>query len=316
MIRVFDDFSAAKHLWDTITGANRITIPFYLYEWHHVWWNTFQSNGIPFLVSPTDAVIAPFIRQGNSAVFSGGREIADYLDIIGPDAVKSGIWPMLLRYLKSRGILSLRLHNIPDSPTLSFFRHLSETTSGITLSREDTTPTIPLPQSRDAYLSLLDRRNRHELKRKLRRFEHETGNVLFIRSTSPSEDVHALLKLMELDEKKKTFLTPAMRKFFQRLPAAFPDQCSLFWLTMENEKIAGVMAFQSGTDFFTYNSGYDRERYSGAGYYLKARLISWAIEQHFLTFNFLQGNERYKYELGAKDAFVYSVSAELSRARI
>ena len=35
------------------------------------------------------------------------------------------------------------------------------------------------------------------------------------------------------------------------------------------------------------------------------------VEQKLKEYNFLQGSERYKYELGGKDFFVYSISLSL-----
>ena len=60
-----------------------------------------------------------------------------------------------------------------------------------------------------------------------------------------------------------------------------------------------------------YNSGFDKEKYDSVGLYIKALNIKQAIAHGKKTYNFLQGNERYKYELGAHDFFVYTIEMKL-----
>jgi CelD/BcsL family acetyltransferase involved in cellulose biosynthesis len=61
-----------------------------------------------------------------------------------------------------------------------------------------------------------------------------------------------------------------------------------------------------------YNSGLDAERFGrlSAGVVLTAHAINMAIDLGRHEFDFLRGNEDYKYRLGAQDTILYSISAE------
>lgn len=48
---------------------------------------------------------------------------------------------------------------------------------------------------------------------------------------------------------------------------------------------------------------------SARGIVLLAHLIQWAIEHRKRTFNFLRGNETYKYQMGGRDTAVYRIEA-------
>lgn len=113
---------------------------------------------------------------------------------------------------------------------------------------------------------------------------------------------------MHRDQYKHTFLTPQMERFFRKLPETFPDQLLLFLLRSGKTTAAALLAWKAGESLLTYNSGYHEEEFSGAGFYLKAKAIQWAIENGYDEYNFLQGSEPYKYDLGAKDFWVYRIS--------
>ena len=74
--------------------------------------------------------------------------------------------------------------------------------------------------------------------------------------------------------------------------------------------VASVIFFMVDRTLLLYNSGFDAT-YQGAGFYLKAKMILWAIENNYTEYNFLQGQERYKYELGGKDVAVYRIEKTL-----
>jgi hypothetical protein len=80
------------------------------------------------------------------------------------------------------------------------------------------------------------------------------------------------------------------------------------YIALGDKKIAATLSFIYEGTLFLYNSGFDKVCCANAGFYLKAQTIKRAIENGLKSYNFLQGNERYKYELGAKDFEIYSIS--------
>lgn len=82
-------------------------------------------------------------------------------------------------------------------------------------------------------------------------------------------------------------------------------------LLVEKAPAAAMLTFSVGDTLMGYNSGFDEPKFSGSGFYLKAKMLARAEGQGFKKFNFLQGNERYKYELGGKDFYVYRIDVTL-----
>jgi predicted N-acyltransferase len=283
-------------------------IPFSTYEWIRIWHETIGKEWEPYILSVNDEIIAPFARKGNEIIFAGGDEVADYLDIIGADAAKMKAWQEILEFLKNDGVTSLHLNNIPEnSPTLDFFK--TQTTS--IMKEEDTTPMMSLPPTWKDYLSTLDKKSRHETERKIRKFEREQSEIIMYDSADPVADTDLFLSLMKLDERKKRFLTLDMESFFQKIIEKFQKNIILTILTIADKPAAAMLAFRYGDTLMGYNSGFNEERFSGAGLYLKTMHIKRAIESGIKTYNFLQGRERYKYELGGKDFFVYRIDINL-----
>lgn len=262
-------------------------MPFYSYAWHKAWYDHFGKDEQLTIIADGGGVTPLAIRDG-VAHFTGGEEIADYLDSIG--AVD---WTSVTNVLNERGAAQLLLRNIPEgSPTLSHFPH----------EKEDTTPIVTLPNSLEAYLDSLDRKYRHEFRRKMRRFEEEHKSITVEERT----DIELLLTLMQNNTEKQTFLTHPMKEFFAALPTIAPVR--QFVLYVNSEPIATTLTFEVDHSLLLYNSGFSVE---GSGWYLKAKLIEWAISNNFSSVNFLQGSERYKYDFGSVDQLVYRVTLRL-----
>lgn len=295
-------------LWQKIYDSNSLKVSFLTYEWTEAWHETIGKEWEPYILHVNDNVIAPFARKGNEIIFAGGDEVADYLDIIGTDEAKKQAWPEILDFLKNEGITSLHLNNIPqNSPTIEYFK--TKTTSA--MKEQDTTPMMTLPHTWEDYLSTLDKKARHELERKLRKFEREQEEIEIHDSNNPVADTDLFLSLMKLDERKKRFLTLDMESFFLMMIEKFQKNIVLTILTITGAPAAAMLAFHYGDSLMGYNSGFNEQRFSGAGFYLKAMHIKRGVENGIKTYNFLQGSERYKYELGGKDFFVYKIDVTL-----
>lgn len=295
-------------LWKKPYEKSAIRAPFFMYDWHALWFDILGKDWEPYALLVDDAVMAPLARKGNEVIFSGGAEISDYQDLIGPDEAKTSAWPQILTFLKTQGVTSLRLRNVPQSSsTISFFQQLPNTT----VTKEDTTPMIQLPSSWEEYVESLLYKDRHELRRKTRKFEREHKNICIEESNNLPADIETLLDLMRKDKKKATFLTSDMTLFFQRVGEIFKDSISLLILMMDDKPAAATLSFVNNDASLLYNSGFDKDCCPNAGWYLKAMSIKLAIEKGLKEYNFLQGSERYKYDLGGTDFFVYSIYLRL-----
>ncbi len=300
----FDD--ELSPLWERALSAEKTRWPFYELSWHKMWQKHMGHKEKITIISDKDrGVVIPLAITDSTAHFTGGEEIADYLDAYGSTDKKTRVWEEVLPELKRLGAKTLVLRNIPgDSPTVTYFEGLE----AAEVSEEDTTPILALPENFDAYLQSLGRKERHELKRKNRKFETEHPDIRFEAMTEAHID--SLLTLMRKNSDKDTFLTPDMEHFFRDLPLAAGNTLRQFSLVRDFEYCATTLAFQVDTSLLLYNSGYNPD-IEGSGWYLKTKIVESAISQSLKSINFLQGGERYKYDLGAADFLVYRVNCPL-----
>ncbi len=184
-----------------------------------------------------------------------------------------------------------------DSATYTRFKDRAE--------KIEVSPYIDLPASWDEYLAGLERKHRKEIKRKFKRLEELEYE--FVNENNMPE----FIRLHRLsDPAKNKFMSSAMAGFFQDvLGTKIPGwQTSLSFLKIDGQYAAGVVGFDSGDEYWLYNSGYDpRFNFYSAGLLLNALTIKLAIEAGKKKYDFLRGSERYKYELGAKDLNLYRI---------
>jgi len=199
-----------------------------------------------------------------------------------------------------------------DSPTLTMLPPLAEARGWTTSTvREDVCPLVRLPGTWEEYLQMLEGKQRREIRRKLRRAGGQDALSWYI--VGPKHDLETeiedFLALMAASTPDKAaFLTPRMRDFFRQLARVVYDAgwLQLVFLEVEGQKAAAYFNFIYRNQVLVYNSGLDWQRFPrlGAGIVLTAYCIRHAIEQGREVFDFMQGDERYKYQFGGQDVEV------------
>ena len=178
---------------------------------------------------------------------------------------------------------------------------------------EDVCPVVTLPVggSWDDYLATLDKKARHEIRRKVRRAE-ATGEVRFSLSPLNAETVDRFIALHQARWGTDGLFPDTeggerSRRFLHRLTeleaAEGPDGMLQLGLVHVGERLIFASAgFDDGRTCFFYNAGMDPEArelspgVTGAAAYIGDRLAAGRTR-----FDFLRGNEPYKYEWGATD---------------
>jgi CelD/BcsL family acetyltransferase involved in cellulose biosynthesis len=171
-----------------------------------------------------------------------------------------------------------------------------------------------LPGDWDSYLAQLGKKHRHEIRRKLRRVEERDGAISWTIAADGPELAAAFEGFLELHRlsgaAKAEFMTPAMEAFFRGLLPAFAGtgRLEIATLSVAGAPAAAYLSFRAGDSLLLYNSGYDPAFADiGAGFALLVYRIRRAIEQGLRHIDFLRGDERYKYDLGASDSFICRV---------
>ncbi|HLF28943.1 MAG TPA: GNAT family N-acetyltransferase [Anaerolineae bacterium] len=323
----FDSLSAE---WNTLLHASVADTPFLTREWQAAYWRVLGQGVLNIVEIREDAGalvgIAPLflseVDGRRTLGFVGGVDPSDYLDFILARGRETEIAaPLIDALAANRDWDRLELYNIPErSPTRTWLARLAPA-CGWTFADEQqvVSPILYLPDSFEAYLASLDKRERHELRRKLRRAEAVEGlRWYLVDSEFASElkpEVDAFLDLMVRSRPDKAdFMTPQMRRFFYEGVRAAHDGgwLQLAFLEVEGRKAATYLSFNYGDRLLIYNSGYapDALQAVSPGIVLVARLIEQAIQQGKRAVDFMRGAEDYKYRLGAKNTWVHHLSVE------
>jgi CelD/BcsL family acetyltransferase involved in cellulose biosynthesis len=183
----------------------------------------------------------------------------------------------------------------------------------ITKERIQPAPYILIPHSWNEYLNGIKKKQRHEIRRKLKRAENHDTPVswYFVQDEdSLDEEIKAFLDLMALDNQKEEFLTDIMRKQMgEAIHTAFnAGWLQLSFLMIGEEKAAAYLYFDYANKLWVYNSAINFDFYDlSPGWVLLAYLIQWAIENGREVLDFMRGDEVYKYRFGGIDRYVMRV---------
>ena len=176
---------------------------------------------------------------------------------------------------------------------------------------------LELPSTWDAFLKGLTGKERHEIRRKLRRL-NEAARINFrvIESkTEVSRQIDTFFELFKLNRSDKSkFMTDQMASFFRSLAAALAEAriLKLFVLDLDEEPVAATMCFNYQSTMYLYNNGYDKRFGSlSVGFLGKVLSIKESIQSGKKTYDFLKGAEVYKKRLGGQPIQLYRCLIEL-----
>ena len=311
-----EGIEAIQEEWERVLPSCSTNTVFVTPWWQQVWWRHFGDGQELHILSVRDedevAGIAPLMLNDGVLSFVGDKDLFDYLDFLVPRGKEEVFYGALWDYLMKMDWQRLELTSLPqDSPTLTYLPRLASA-KGLTadVSQEEMTPVVSLPSSWDDYLLGLTKKDRHELRRKLRRLEGAEDSRQYVCNDPDTlhcsmQDFFRLLKASSAE--KSSFMTREREQFFMdvALDLTARDQLKLYFLEINGVRVASCMCFDYGDSYLLYNSGYDPSYSSlSVGLLNKALCIRDAIDDGRGTFNFLKGTDRYKYDLGGKDRAV------------
>ncbi len=295
--------------------------------WQRAWWSEFGAGSeLKLLAVRSDSgdvkMIAPLMIDGSEVSFLGSTDLVDYHDFLTRDRTVPGSLEAVVRAVDEMpGIDSIRLQSIPgNSATITEFRELAEKFGWhVETKQEDVAPRLEIPESWDAYLAGLRKKDRHELRRKMRRLEAagEIRQVEFSRAEDVEiamDDFMALHRMSTPD--KAVFMTAGRERFFRAAAVALAHECAtrLAFLEIDGERVATSLSFVCRDVRYLYNSGYNPARSSlSVGLLNHALSIKKSIGEGLRVFDFMRGDEAYKYHLGGVDRAVFALTATRTR---
>lgn len=324
-----EKFQALESEWNQLVVRSTMDVPFLRHEYLRAWWDTlgggeWESGDLRIITARNEEGhlegIAPLFRTHNEEgdpllMFIGSVEIADYLDFIVRRESSAAFIRLLLEELGKHDELEwskLDLYNIPDWSESSHLLRAEAEKLGWIVREEllQPCPMITLVSGWDGYLSSLNKKQRHELRRKIRRMDAHPEGVRF-RLVNHEDDLDketdTYLRLMAYDPRKAAFLSSPMRSNIRELirVAHKNNWLMLAFLEIGDELAAATLNFDYGNRIWVYNSGINPAYFNlSPGWVLLGNSIRWAAENGREALDFMRGGEEYKYRLGGVDRHI------------
>lgn len=318
--------------WDELLQKSCANVPFLRYGYLTRWWQykgggEWEKAELKIISVRKDnrlIGIAPLFSAVHESrkklLFLGSIEISDYLDFIHDPKYSAEFFSQLFNFLSGEefsDIQELLLYNVPESALTKAYLEKECQKIGWKVSSERVyhTPIIHLAEDWDTYLAGIDKKQRHEIRRKLRRADEDPQSIRWYLVTERSEldsEIEDFFELMALDAEKMKFLTEAMRVQMRSLMHWAYDEkiLQLSFMSIAGKKAAAYLCFDYQERIWVYNSGFDPQyREFSPGWVLLSYLIQHAIETGRKTFDFMRGDEEYKYRFGASDNYVLKIQA-------
>jgi CelD/BcsL family acetyltransferase involved in cellulose biosynthesis len=315
-----DGFMSIEREWLALLTRSVTNTVFLTPQWQRLWWESIgadENRELLFLTLMQGGEIqalAPMVGYEGTLSFLGDTDLFDYHDFIFSEGTESAFFGAFLDYVETSNCHTIDLKSIPgSSPTMSWLPDMARGRGyRVDVAHEDVTPGMALPNDWEEYLGGLSKKDRHELRRKMRRLAGAGDyRIRMVSSESPNLDIEMdwffyLLKTSRVD--KDSFLTKGREIFFRSVADGMKDSFRLLFMELNGEPVAGVVYFDYSGSRLLYNSGLDlRFNQLSVGLLLKALSIKGAIEEGLTYFDFLRGPEPYKYDLGGQDLPIYSI---------
>jgi CelD/BcsL family acetyltransferase involved in cellulose biosynthesis len=316
-----EGFRDLREEWTGLLAASDADNLFLSWEWLYTWWTHLAGSRRLFLLAARSEgeliglaplAVTPGRRASlaplSSLAFLGTGSVgSDYLDLIAARG----------REVEARNALAAHLCGQPRALALSNVRRTSSAAAALVEHLAgrgwrcaerptDVCPFIPLHGlSWASYLSSLTAHHRSNFRRRLGNLER-AFDVRFERADSEAARAVALDVLLDLHRRRwhgrggsTAFYSDALRAFHHAWSQVALD-CGwlrLFALRLDGHPVGAIYGFRYRETFGFYQIGFD-PAYArhGVGQVMVGLAIKSAIEEGAAEFDFLHGDERYKFD--------------------
>ena len=315
--------------WERLLAANPTATAFSDRTVHAAWWSAHSDTAQDVSLAARDAAsnellgYLPLMKRPDGVIYSGATFHIDYATVLlaplpsgetgGIDDVGASLARALINTKMPLNLLRLRNEDAAHARMISAIRRAAEVNNRTaTFCVEEPAPFIDLAgiTTFDQHLERLDKKERHETRRKLRRAE--AAGVQISASKDLSTDLPEFIRLHRARWGDGGLFTATgkgaseerfMREIFSAAPAGM-----ITLILARNEEFgtfAAGLFLRDANALRYWNAGGDiSARALSPGVLLFAHGLTMAISEKLSRFDFLRGNEAYKYECGAVDAQV------------
>lgn len=288
-MRIHQDWSRL----DDYPAAAALVGPFPHRVFLEAWWDE-RGTGDLMLVEGDGALLALMRRPDGVVSFLGESDLTDYHAPLGSD-VRSLIVHLAGELGPGAPFV---LDSMPEEATVAISDGLAAAGATFEIREHEVAAVVDLNGPRDTWLASLSSKERHEVRRKRRRFEEALGVPRLTRDNSQDgRERFAEFHRLAAGE-KGSFMTADMERLFAVLIERAGAVLDL--LVAGDRVVAAAVGFEEDDAYYLYNSAYDPEVSAASpGVVLVDLLIGSAAAAGRSRFDFLKGDERYKFRMGA-----------------
>jgi CelD/BcsL family acetyltransferase involved in cellulose biosynthesis len=321
-------FDTLADEWDDLL-SRAANAPFFMhYIYQRTWWQHLGNDDLLLITFRNDddrlLGLAPLYGKTNAAgqrelSFVGCVDVSDYLDLIVDRDYVADVHQALLDYLVGADnvewdkvyLCSLPHNSVTHSQFVEMVRAFGWSAE---VTQQNVCPVISLAASWAEYLAGINKKQRHEIRRKMRKIEAKTEVDWFVvdSATGLAEAMDTFIDLHQKSTRdKQDFWNQEMIAFFKAvtLKLAKVGWAKLYFIEVNGIKAATLLCFDTNNEILVYNSGYDPTQFShlSPGNVLVSYTIQDAIRLGRKRYDFLRGDEVYKFRFGAEAEPVYDL---------
>lgn len=292
-----------------LTPTAPATGPFAGRDFLATWWELMAGDARLVIADDGAGLIAAGLH-GETLHLVGDEDVTDYHS---PRGRMTGDLVAQLAAAVPAGT-PFRFDSLPAEAADALVPALLSHASDVAKGQHEIAAVLPLPGSFDDYLAAIGKKERHETRRKRRRFEAELGPPRLAR-VGGEDAVRSFANMHRLSSGDKgEFMTEAMEEFFLALHQRAGAVIDAL-LGDDGVPVAAAFGFEDAEAYYLYNSAYDpKAAHASPGVVLVSMLIENAIAAGRRAFDFLKGDEAYKFRLGAEPRPLYVLEGRFGGA--
>lgn len=342
------ELNSLKDQWPLLVQKAQTDSPFLTFEWVVQWWQSYRerlTNPKLTIVTVWDQdrlqAILPLFRHEKRAgrtaaltilqLMGTEFESSDYLDIISPPEKKRAYLKAIFSSKEIKPLLNqvdvLDFSNVTEGSALWEMKgNLGDVLHSAMYSyRTKTCPYLNLPHDFETFWNGLSKNLRSNLRRTQNKFKKQGLTIHLVQNEEEINE--AIRRLFELHQMRFAAKEAQTRFQFEQRGAFHQEIAKTFlskgWLQLyqikDGPKLVGSLyCYKFGRSMMYVQGGFDPQYHKFApGNIIILRAITDAIQMGLQKFDFMRGNETYKYRWATDTVHLHQILYPLSRkARI
>lgn len=261
----------------------------------------------PITVEVDGAALVVIEGEDGEVRLAGDSDLTDYHCPLGADPK-----PVVSQLVDDAGPTArFRFDSLPGEVATEVAEAFASAGLKVTTEQHEVAAVLELRGSFDDYLSDVGKKQRHEIRRKRRRYEEAVGEIVHEVHRGQGWALDEFFRLHRMAEGEKgSFMTPEREEFFRRLVDQPGWRVDALRIPDTDRASACCFSFADDEGVYLYNSSYDVDLGDASpGVAMVGSMIERATVEGLPRFDFLKGDEVYKFRLGASERPLFEVRA-------